>query len=59
MTCCFSKFMYFYWFRPYRGLTILHIRLLDTKSDELKPIFLWNDREMVQLDPDQHCVVDP
>ena len=46
MTCCFSKFMYLYWFRPYRGGEGI-IRLLDTKSDELKPVFLWYDGKMM------------
>jgi hypothetical protein len=30
--------MYLYWFRPYRGGDEIK-RLLDTKSDELKPVF--------------------
>jgi hypothetical protein len=38
MTCCFSKFMHLYWFRPYRGGDEIK-RLLDTKNDELKPVF--------------------
>jgi hypothetical protein len=38
MGCYFSKFMYLYWFRAYWGGDGI-IRLLDTKSDELKPVF--------------------
>ncbi len=39
--------MYLYWFRPYRGGDGI-IRLLDTKSDELKPVFfLCYDGEMM------------
>ena len=38
MGCYFSKFMYLYWFRAYWGGDGI-IGLLDTKSDELKPVF--------------------
>jgi hypothetical protein len=36
--------MYLYWFRAYRGGDGI-ICLLDTKSDELKPVF-FDDEEM-------------
>ncbi len=54
--------MYLYWFRPYREGDGIK-RLLDTKSDELKPVFFdgmtENGDSSLQLDPDQHSVVDP
>ena len=37
--------MHLCWFRPCRGGDEIK-RLLDTKSDELKPVFLWYDGEM-------------
>ena len=60
MGCGFSKFMHLCWFRPCRGGDE-NKRLLDTKSDELKPVFfmVWRRNVLLQLDPDHHYAVDP
>ncbi len=43
--------MYLYWFRPYREGDRIK-RLLDTKSDELKPVFFDG---MMENDDSSHC----
>ena len=43
--------MYLYWFRPYREGDGIK-RLLDTKSDELKPVFFDG---MTENDDSSHC----
>jgi hypothetical protein len=47
MGCSFSKFMHFFCFMPYRGGDKIK-SLMDTNSDELKPVFFrWDEKEMV------------
>ena len=43
--------MYLYWFRPYREGDGIK-RLLDTKNDELKPVFFDG---MTENDDSSHC----
>jgi hypothetical protein len=54
--------MYLYWFRPYREGDGI-IRLLDTKTDELKPVFFDGMTEIALIATGSrsmhHCVVDP
>ncbi len=47
MTCCFSKFMYLYWFRPYRGGWRNYTPFGHKKWRIKTRFFRWYDGEMM------------
>jgi hypothetical protein len=52
--------MHLCWFRPCRGGDEIK-RLLDTKSDELKPVFFngMTEKCLIATGSDHDCAVDP